>query len=70
MKIQKNSNINKGKIYDITGAEVADLQPGSTEDSLIWDGRDKNGNIVHSGVYIYQIEVEGKVFNGTIVVAK
>ncbi|MFH1825604.1 MAG: FlgD immunoglobulin-like domain containing protein, partial [Candidatus Firestonebacteria bacterium] len=64
------SNIDKAKIYDITGAEVADLQPGSTENSLMWDGTDKNGNVVHSGVYIYQIEAENKVFNGTIVVAK
>ena len=38
--------------------------------SLKWNGRDKTGNYVPSGVYIYQIQAEGKVINGTIVVAK
>ena len=35
-----------------------------------WDGRDEAGEIVLPGVYIYQIECGGKLFNGTLVVAR
>ena len=31
---------------------------------------DMDGNIVRGGIYIYQVECEGKVINGVIVVAK
>ena len=36
----------------------------------IWSGEDEDGNIVESGIYIYQIKVDGKVISGTILVAK
>ena len=65
-----DSVISKAKIYDLTGAEVSDLKVGSTGTSYIWDGRNKNGETVHGDVYIYQIEAGGKVFNGTVMVAK
>ncbi|MFH1258905.1 MAG: gliding motility-associated C-terminal domain-containing protein, partial [Elusimicrobiota bacterium] len=58
------------KIYDIAGRELADLKPGWNENVIKWDGRDNDGNTVSSGVYIYQFEVEGKAYNGTIVVAR
>lgn len=35
-----------------------------------WDGRDSSGVIVPAGVYIYQMIVEGEVYNGTVVVAR
>jgi hypothetical protein len=44
--------------------------PRELETVLYWDGRDSGGIIVPSGVYLYQIEVDNKVLNGTIVVAK
>ena len=59
-----------GKIFDINGAFVSDMSRGDTEDSLKWDGRNGDGQIVSSGIYIYQIEADKKVFNGTVVVAK
>ncbi len=48
-------------IYDILGRQVARLvdekkRPGNFE--VIWDGRDQNGNMVASGIYIYQIEAD------------
>ena len=46
------------------------MSRGDTEDSLKWDGRNGDGQIVSSGIYIYQIEADKKVFNGTVVVAK
>jgi len=70
-----SSNIvTQAKIYDITGAEVADFleetPAGSDPDQLSWDGHDKNGSIVRSGIYIYQIQAGNVVNNGTIVVVR
>ena len=62
-----------GKIYDIRGALVSDMTKGSVNNSLKWDGKDKNGNSVPGGVYIYQIEITGpesKIINGTCIIAK
>jgi len=63
----------EGKIYDMRGAYVATMIPGTarglTADQLVWDGM-MNGRPVTSGVYVYQVEAEGKMFNGTLVVAR
>jgi gliding motility-associated-like protein len=62
-----------GKIYDLRGALVAGMEKGANEETLMWDGKDANGNPAPGGVYIYQIEVTGpenKVINGTVVVAR
>ncbi|MBA7511631.1 hypothetical protein ES705_03627 [subsurface metagenome] len=60
-----------GKIFDITGALVYDsLSRGDDENSLVWNGRFRNGRMARSGIYIYQVESGGKVINGTIVLAK
>jgi gliding motility-associated-like protein len=66
----QDSVISLAKIYDISGAEVSDLKLGLTGDSLLWDGRDRNGDIARGGIYFYQIQVEGKTWSGTIVLAK
>jgi len=58
------------RIYDITGKKIRTIEGEPYE----WDGTDDDGNIVESGVYIYQFkaDVEGKkrLVSGTIVVAK
>jgi len=59
-----------GKVFDINGAFVSDMARGDTEDSLKWDGKNSDGKVVSSGIYIYQLEADKKVFNGTVVVAK
>lgn len=62
-----------GKIYDVRGALVAEMEKRASEETLIWDGKDTNGDTVAGGVYIYQIQVvgaENKVINGTLVVAR
>ncbi len=48
-------------IYDIVGREVAqvadaDYPPGYTE--LTWNGLNRNGNLVSSGVYFYRISTD------------
>jgi hypothetical protein len=53
-------------IYDITGRRIIQLSGGTNT----WDGRDEDGDIVESGIYIYQIKTEDKIISGTIVVAK
>lgn len=63
------------KIFDLTGALVMKLDETTmTSDVhgeyLWWDGRDEDGETVPVGVYIYQLEGEGKVVNGTVVVAR
>jgi len=59
-------------IYDIRGAAIRQLDIEGLEDEgeFVWDGRDENNDVAPSGIYIYQIEVEGKTINGTIVLAK
>jgi len=57
-------------IYDIKGSVVRQLDIVGGSDKFTWDGKDEDGNISPSGIYIYQIEVEGKTINGTIVLAK
>jgi hypothetical protein len=58
------------KIYDISGAEIRTTLRREGENVMVWDGRDNSGSIVRAGMYIYQIEADGKVLNGTVVVAK
>ena len=59
----------KGTIYDLKGARVADMVPGPVSNSMLWDAK-AGGRVVPGGVYIYQLEAEGKVYNGTVVVIK
>ena len=80
VKLQFNNPYDKiditAKIFDIRGALVRDLTSeieyihdvGIAE--TLWDGKDENGNIVNSGIYIYQIETGKDVINGTIVVVR
>ncbi|MBI4370642.1 MAG: gliding motility-associated C-terminal domain-containing protein [Elusimicrobia bacterium] len=65
----KDSSIT-GRIFDLSGSRVADLTAGPVTDSKMWDGRDFQGAYAGSGVYIYQLEAEGQIFNGTLAVAR
>ena len=66
--------VTQAKIYDLTGGEVVDMQEvtasGSNPTRLSWDGRDKSGSRVPSGIYIYQVQAGGSLINGTVVVAR
>ncbi|MBN1621017.1 MAG: hypothetical protein JW871_00310 [Endomicrobiales bacterium] len=58
-----------GKIFNLKGEYITDLTPvgDATNTTVIleWDGQD-----ARKGVYIYQIEGDGQVVNGTIILAK
>jgi len=60
-----------GTVYDMSGARVSDLQAGSDPATvLLWDGKDDSGQVVAGGIYIYQIDFQGKHATGTVVVAR
>ena len=59
----------KGRIYDLRGALVGSMKTGPVGNSLIWDAK-AGGQPVPGGVYIYQIEAEGTVYNGTVAVIR
>ena len=58
------------RIYDIDGMLVKTLTALPGEPKLIWDGRDEAGEIVESGVYVYQLQVGESIKTGTLIVAK
>ena len=58
-------------IYDIDGMLVKTLKPdGPDATKLIWDGRDEAGEIVESGIYVYQLQVGESFTIGTLIIAK
>ena len=59
----------KGKIYDLRGALVGTMTAGPVGNSLLWDAK-AGGQTVPGGVYIYQIEADGTVYNGTVAVIR
>jgi flagellar hook assembly protein FlgD len=62
-----------GTIYDLSGARVGSLQQGNSigpTDVMLWDGKNTDGQVVAGGIYIYQIEFQGKHATGTVIVAR
>ena len=59
------------RIYDVVGKFVVELLSsdinGTNESGTItWDGRNHNGNIIASGIYVYTIEVKDTFGNITV----
>src|SRR4051812_8842331 len=71
-----DSVISLAKVYSLTGAEAGDLREvaagpdAACPNFLSWDGRDTEGRKASGGVYLYKIEVEQKVFTGSVVLAR
>ena len=60
-------------IYDILGREVSVLQNGILDAGahrVLWNGKNSNGEIVSSGVYLYRFEADNYVFNGKVLFLK
>lgn len=64
-----NNAVPTGRVMDLQGRHVADMTFGLVPNTLVWDGK-SNGRAVTGGVYVYQIQGDGKTFNGTIVIAR
>ena len=58
------------RIFNISGSLIRKNLPREQENIMYWDGTDDDNHAARNGIYIYQIEVSGKIVNGTIVVAK
>ena len=51
-------------VYDVLGRQVRQVWQGplrAGSHRFVWDGRDEAGKAVAAGVYIYQVEVDGRV---------
>ena len=51
-------------VYDVLGRRVRQVWQGplgAGTHRFTWDGRDEEGKGVAAGVYIYQVEVDGRV---------
>ncbi len=69
--VPQNSDFVNLEIYNIKGQKVKDLSPslchaepvevrGKTKYSVVWNGTDDNNQPVSSGIYLYQLKVDGK----------
>ncbi|MFH1369453.1 MAG: gliding motility-associated C-terminal domain-containing protein [Elusimicrobiota bacterium] len=58
----------KIKIYDIEGRLMRTVNV--LKEGNVWNGISDDGQIVESGVYIYQFKFQDKLYSGTIIVAK
>ncbi len=59
--LKERSNVNI-TIYNVIGEEVKillDKELPAREYSLSWDGKDSNGNVLNSGVYLIRMKAEG-----------
>ena len=64
MPLLTNSAEKQIKIYNIKGQLVKSIyaiqiNSKGFENSLIWDSRDMNGNVVSNGIYLIRVEIEG-----------
>ncbi len=61
------------RIYDGLGKElrtILDKEQSSGKHTVVWDGKDTNGNLVSSGIYIYRIDAGGKAESKMMVMVK
>jgi len=56
-------------VLNSRGRRIAGLIPG-TQGHFEWDGKDSQGRIVESGVYLIQISQGSGLWNGVVAVAK
>ncbi|MCK5571375.1 MAG: T9SS type A sorting domain-containing protein, partial [Bacteroidetes bacterium] len=61
------------EIFNILGQKVRSLVDGyrnAGPHSEVWDGRDRVGQAVASGIYLYRLEVNGKAFTRKMMLVK
>jgi len=46
-------------IYNIKGQQIRQYSILNSQSSIIWDGRDENNQPVSSGIYFYQLRIDG-----------
>lgn len=55
-------------IYNIQGYKVAEF--GNLSSRFEWDGTNKNGKKVASGIYLYNVSAAGRKFTGKLYIIK
>lgn len=63
----------KINVYNIKGQLVADLvneRKDQGSHSVIWDGKDNNGNLVSSGIYYAKLATGGKIATAKMLMLK
>jgi flagellar hook assembly protein FlgD len=61
------------KIYNLLGEEIKTLVEADETTgwkSVDWNGTDRFGRSVNSGVYVYRLEIEGKVLSRKLMVLR
>jgi hypothetical protein len=68
----QNSNKIKVEIYDLTGCKIKFLDINQDGDSFVsvWDGKNYNGDVVKSGIYICRVVIDNDVVYKKILVLK
>lgn len=57
--------IRKIEIFDLSGRRIHTLLPStSSSTEITWDGRNRNGWFIASGMYYFSADAGGKIFNG------
>lgn len=57
-------------LFNLNGVLVKSLTAQLDDDELRWDGKNESGEVVESGIYIYQLQVGDSYATGTLIVAK
>ena len=57
-------------LFNLNGVLIRTLNALIGETELKWDGKNENGEIVESGIYLYQLQVGDSFKTGTIILAK
>jgi hypothetical protein len=59
------------RIYTVHGALAQEVSVQNTGNQYLaeWDGKNTRGQ-VEQGIYIYQVEIGGRAYNGAFVIAK
>ena len=70
--MQENSHVSI-KVYDLMGREIATLisEPmAAGQHSVEWNGRNSEGNLVPSGMYLYRMDAAGQSFTQRMTLVK
>ena len=55
----KDAKDAKIEIYNVKGQKIKQYSIFNIQSSIVWDGRDENNNPVSSGIYFYQLRIDG-----------
>ena len=69
----KNTGYVELSVFDIKGCKLKTIfsgNLGAEENVLSWDGRDKNGEVVNSGIYFYKLKTNNNVITNKVLISK